>query len=178
MNCKIMLNNNLGYKWYHETAGEKSVWVKGFIIYEGGIYRERAFSEFILTADEDTLKERLASADGQFSIVIEKASRVLAFVDHMRSFPILLVKTEEHYIVTDSVDQDFIQSVSIDELQKEFLLNALFTFDDATLYDSYLIDSNDVIRFFADNSKSEVLDGCYYWNISKSKLIIDFAITL
>ena len=98
------------------------------------------------------------------------------FAPEISKYEILDVK-DTYALVISTIDENEAEfSVfdfsNLEDVKKVVSFNN-YWWNDATLYDSYLIDSNDVIHFFADNSKSEVLDGCYYWNISKSKLIID-----
>lgn len=133
---ELRLRNNNGYYWSHKSIDNGNIWVKGFFIVNDLIICKDEFLAYISDLSQEELLSVLTEADGQYLIIVNKFDRVLVIEDHIRSFPILYWKEEEKFIVSDSLIKEDYRRGKIDDLQRKYFLNMLFTFDNRTLLDN------------------------------------------
>lgn len=129
MDFNVELVNNFGYKWFVRD----DAWVKGFMAVDGIIYRDEGFAEFISSKKKAEIIEICQKADGHFAIVIKDNNGISIISDHMRSFPIFVIKGDK-ICITDNIDTSVIAVSEFDEVQKKCFENALFTFEEKTLF--------------------------------------------
>ena len=133
MNFKVELVNNNGYEWTSLEKDGIHIQVKGFLVFESKVLRDNTFAEFVAFVGNEKIAKICKKADGHFAIVINDENGVSIIADHMRSFPLFIVKGEE-YLVTDTIGKDVIAVSEFDNIQKKVYENALFTLEEKTLF--------------------------------------------
>ena len=139
-NCVIKLINNRGYRWYYCEKNGKMCWVKGNIIITDSVICEAEMPKYICE-NFDTTKEIVDfvhNCDGQFSVIFVNDGKVLALVDHIRSFPIFIWKKDERVIITDTLCPDDTKKLKICKRDLDFYYNQLFVPFERTLYKEIL----------------------------------------
>lgn len=159
---EIHLTNNKGYEWLCKKMQTKTVWVKGFFVFDNKILRGEELSNFIAKFDLIDLPRILSKADGIFSVVIEYGNVVFAAVDHMRSFPLFYKKTEKGFCIFDTVSAEDWKNNSVDEKQEKLFLNTTYTLESNTFFKDYFqIPSGRYAVIKLDDAKIEK-----YWEFS------------
>lgn len=133
MMVEVRLENDLGYKWFYSREADKDVWLKGFFIKDEHVYFAQDFLGYVSGCTRENLIESCRVADGHFLIVVCDSEGVIVVSDHMRSFPVLIVKRENGYCVTDAISAQELHNSEFDDLQRSAFENALYTFGEKTL---------------------------------------------
>ncbi len=133
MGFRVELVNNYGYKWFNLNSESTMVWVKGFLIADGCVFQNENFAELVFSKTKSEILKICEKADGHFSIVIKNNDEVSVISDHMRSFPVFVVRGDE-ICITDTIKPSVIANSEFDNLQKKCFQYALFTFEEKTLF--------------------------------------------
>jgi len=88
--------------WYNRD----DIWVTGFIFTEEAFLREADLADYFsgITTVAD-FENRLKSANGQFSVVIEKETIIWAATDITRSWPLFYTKIDGEYLLSDDCNR-------------------------------------------------------------------------
>ena len=93
---KIYLKNNNGFRWFEG----KNLKVKGYLVNKNGILykNEDLLDYFKEIKNENDLVNRLQNCNGSFSCIIDNQNKTYMIVDHIRSFPLFYLVSDELYI--------------------------------------------------------------------------------
>ena len=178
-NLQINLNYNYGYRWYSKN---KTI-VKGYIfdkknfLYE----KENLLDYFENINTEEEFKEKISSANGIFSAIIQREKNIMLTVDKTRTFPLFYINNKNDFIISDDNYflrdnyKNILDDVNIDEflsighvMGKETLLQNIFQVQAGELlisdhnilkkefYFDYLTKKTSIKSF--DELKAEFLD--------------------
>ncbi len=170
MICNVELINNSGYKWFYLNNIDREVWVKGLFVFDKQIFKGNDFAVLVASLTKEELLEKCGVADGHFAIVIKDNDGVRVVADHMRSFPIFIIKNKD-YTVTDFINDSVISKSEFDDVQVSAFENALFTLEEKTLFKEIEQVSSGVICTIDDNgiSYNDYWQFCYADNQIKQE---------
>jgi asparagine synthase (glutamine-hydrolysing) len=121
MITSIKLTRNKVFRWYCR----EHVHTKGYLFApDGTLYRDAdLYNYFSNITSVDDFRQKLLSANGIFSVIIQKNKSVWVAVDRFRKFPLFYRNQKATWIISDDVDNLF----EADE-QKEIDTEAYLTF--------------------------------------------------
>jgi asparagine synthase (glutamine-hydrolysing) len=101
----IKLTDNKVFGWRHADQ----VYAKGYCFGpDGQLYRETALCKYFADAEtEDDFRHRLLSANGLFSVVVQRKDSTWIGVDRFRHFPLFYRQKENILVIADTVDDLF-----------------------------------------------------------------------
>lgn len=155
----LRLRNNNGYAWNHKSIDNGDIWIKGFLIINDLVLSKDKFLDYISDLPYEKLLSLLTDADGQYIIIINKADNLVVVEDHIRSFPVLYWTENKKIVVSDLLTKENFKNKKIDDTQRKFFLNMLFTFDNKTLFNNvFQVPAGHVLNI--DKNKITLLE---YW---------------
>jgi len=100
MEFVIRTQHNKGFKWCQANG----IYVKGFLFNDQNhlLNEENLISYFSNINSILDFKNKLHSANGQFSVIINKGNEVYFSVDRTRTFPLFYSISDEKFIISDS----------------------------------------------------------------------------
>jgi asparagine synthase (glutamine-hydrolysing) len=108
----LKLTKNNVFQWFHQ----QNIYAKGYLFSPGGtLYRDATLcSYFSGINDEKDFREKLLSANGTFSVIIQQAESLWMAVDRLRYFPLFYRKRNDGLIIGDEIETLY----NPDELKK------------------------------------------------------------
>jgi asparagine synthase (glutamine-hydrolysing) len=168
MNLTVKLTRNNIYPWYCRD----NIHAKGYFFSpEGKLYKnEDLCSYFNDITNEESFRQKLLSANGIFSVIIQQDQSVWIATDRFRYFPVFYRKKDGLMIVGDDIDNLYEQ-----EEEKEFDEDNCFLFtsfsyvlgNKTLLKDVFQIQAGEYVRY--DGQK--VFSSFYHQHFSETQNI-------
>lgn len=128
---KIELKNNRGYAWTHHNK----VYCKGYAFVNDEVVENEALAQYFDSLPKDDVLSQAKSLNGFFAVVVEYETSVLAFTDHVRSFPLFYYKSDEDLILCDGFPEERIKTLSLNKAAEKQLGGALYLLWNQTLFE-------------------------------------------
>ena len=99
----IKLTRNKGFKWFHQEG----IYAKGYLFDPDGIlHRDENICSYFnaKSRHKEDFRQALLSANGVFSVIIQRENQVWIAVDRFRFFPLFYREKEECLYLSDEVD--------------------------------------------------------------------------
>ena len=121
-NLQVNLNYNYGYRWYSNSNTK----VKGYIFDKKNfLYEKKNLLDYFENINtEEEFKDRISSANGIFSVIIQNEKSIMLAVDKTRTFPLFYINNENDFIISD--DTHYLKENyknSLDEIESDEFLS-------------------------------------------------------
>lgn len=160
MNITVRLEYNYGYRWYTE----KGVSVKGFILNQHDDVLEGASLAAYFSGVHSAIEfeQKLAEANGIFSVVIHWQDIVYFGVDRCRTFPLFFSTNGNSIFISDKSDAIGKKQLSAENV-REFLYTGYATGKDTLLEGVFQVESGSYYAF-----EGEILKQSYYFQCERT----------
>lgn len=144
----IHLDFNYGHKWFRQDG----LSVKGYLFDENErLYSgEELLKYFTAVSGLEEFRKKVKTANGLFSVVLQRANRVFAAVDRLRSFPLFYFQKNGDLFLSDNAEWlvSRQEAAQLDELRvREFLATGFVSGDKTLITGLFQIRTGAVLHF-------------------------------
>jgi len=165
-----MIDIQLTYQLCHQWQTEKHISVIGSAFAFNELLQGNELIQFFKDCDDETtFIDRLQKLSGHFAVVIKLEDKLLAAVDLIRTFPILLHQQDKQIIITDKITSD----IEIDNHEVDIFKKVYCTLENNTLLKNWK--QLQAGQYLVIDSKNDLVNiKTYYHHTKESKIEPDF----